>query len=77
MKVTIRGINERMKFDERYEGVDYDIVSFKEIHKRNGVILKKVMIENGKRHIVFSSGIFDTITVQDEESGRYIFKLEK
>lgn len=77
MKVTIYGENKTMRLFEKHENVDFDLVTIKEIHKRNGLNVTQVRIENGKRHIVVSDGVFDFITVQDEETGRYILKIEK
>lgn len=77
MKVTIYGENKMPKLIEKYEDVDFDLVTIKEIHKRNGMKVTQVRIKRGKRDIVISDGVFDFITVQDEETGRYILKLEK
>lgn len=78
MKVTITGVNEFLGITERHEEVDWDIVSIKEVYIRKFNTTRwDVRIERGKRAIVVSSGAFDTITVQDEETGRYIFKYSR
>ena len=76
MKVTITAESTTAR-NEKLEGVYYELVSIKEIHRRNGAVVKQVRVENGKRHIVFSNGVYQTITVQDEDTGRYIFKYSE
>lgn len=75
MKVTIYGENKTIGISEKHEGVDFDIVTIKEIHRRNGANVTQVRIENGKRDIVLSSGTYNTLTVQDDETGRFILKV--
>lgn len=58
-------------------GGDYNTVTVKEIHKRNGYNKVNVRIERGERAIVISSGVFHTITIQDEETGRYLLKYSE
>lgn len=77
MKVTIVGINNFLKTTEKLSGIDYDLVTIKETKKRNGTVVTNVRVKNGKRAIVFSSGVYHTITIQDEESGRYLLKMSK
>ena len=77
MKVTIIGTDSFIEKTEKYEGVDYDKVTVKEIHKKNGYNKVNVRIERDKRAIVISSGVFHTITIQDEETGRYLLKYSE
>ena len=37
--------------------------------------LRGKIIENGKRDIVLSSGTYNILTVQDDETGRFILKV--
>lgn len=76
MKVTIIG-KSAIANDVRYENVDWDLVSIKKINKRNGMVREDVRIANGKRDIVISNGAFNEITIQDEETGRYIYKYNR
>ena len=75
MKVTIYGENKTIGITEKYEGVDFDLVTIKEVHKRNGFTNTNILIENGQRHIVLSSGVYNILTVQDEETGRFLLKV--
>lgn len=78
MKVTITGENKVMGLFEKYEGVDYDMVTIKETNKRNGAKVLDVRIENGgKRAKVISSGCYKEITIQDEETGRFLLKYSR
>ena len=77
MKVTITGENKVMGLFEKYEGIDYDLVTIKEVNKRNGAKVVDVRIEGGKRAKVVSNGTYKTITVQDEETGRYLLKYSR
>ena len=77
MTVTITGINKAMGITEKMAGVDWDRVTTKEIRKRNGFNVFEVRIENGKRDIRFTSGNYNIITVQEEETGRYLVKHER
>ena len=61
--------------NERLENVDYDRVSYKEIHKRDGSVFHEIRVKRGKRDKVFNSGVFRKIYVQDEETGRYLYKI--
>ena len=76
MKVTIKGENKVMNTTEEYNGIDYDIVSVKEINRRNGAKVVQVRIKRGKRDIIVGSGNYNVITIQDEETGRYLLKYE-
>ena len=77
MKVSIYGENKVMGLAERYDGVDMSIVTIKETHKRNGRTVTDVRIARGKRDIVLSDGMYKTLTVQDEETGRYLLKISR
>ena len=80
MTVTIIAKNDYMGFYEKYEGVDYDMVEIKEIKSRKfkGVTTQEVRIDNGtKRHTRLFSSVFKQITIQDEETGRYIWKYDR
>lgn len=77
MRVTIIGENKTMNLFEKYEDVDYDLVTIKETTKKNGYKLVEVRIEAGKRAKVIGNGAFKTITVQDEETGRYLLKYNR
>lgn len=74
MTVTIIGINTLLEKTDKFEGVDYDLVTIKEIHKKNGKTRIEVRIKNGKRDIVLGDGYYSTITVQEETTGRYLLK---
>ena len=58
-------------------GIDFDLVTITEKIKRNGFQLVEVKIQNGKRSIRFSNGIYHSISVQDEETGRFLLKYDK
>lgn len=77
MKVTIIGLNKVIGSKEEYEGIDYDLITIKEIHKRNGNVVTDIRIKRGKRDIVVSSGCYQEITIQEEETGRYIFRYNR
>ena len=77
MRLTIYGENKTMGTSERHENVDSELVTIKEIKKRNGFTKTEVRIANGKRDIVVSNGNYSTITVQDEETGRYLLKYSR
>lgn len=77
MTVTIVGTNNLLERTDRLEGVDYDTVTIKETHKRNGHTVTDIRVERGKRAVVFSTGFYNTVTVQDEETGRYLVKLNR
>lgn len=74
MTVTIIGTNELTGINEKYTGVDFGLVTIKETKKRNGFIKTEVRISRGGRDIRVASGAFSKITVQDEETGRYLLK---
>lgn len=74
MTVTIKAKNDFIGISAEQYGVDYDLVTIKETHKRNGLNVTEVRIARGKRDVVFSSGVYKEITVQDEETGRYLLK---
>ncbi len=76
MLVTIKAASNVIG-TETIEGVNYDLVTIKEINKRNGANVLQVKVKNGKRSVVFSSGIYNKITVQDDESGRYLLKYNR
>ena len=73
MTVTITA-ESKMIGNEKLERIDWNLVTIKDIHKRNGLDVKEVRIANGKRHIVFSDAIYNVITIQDDETGRYLLK---
>lgn len=73
MKVTIIGMS-NIAGNVKFEGIDYETVKIKETHKRNGLVVTQIRIARNKRDIVVSSGVYQTITVQDEETGRYLYK---
>ena len=75
MKVTIYGENKAIGIAEKHEGIDFDLVTIKEVRRRNGFTKTNIMIENGQRHIVLSSGVYNILTVQDEETGRFLLKV--
>lgn len=75
MKVTIYGENKVMGLSEKHEGIDFDLVTIKEINKRNGRKVTEVRIARGKRDIVVSDGMYSVLTVQDEETGRYLVNI--
>lgn len=77
MIVTIKGTNELLGLSEKAEGIDWDLVSIKETHKRNGQTIVDVRIKRGKRDIVFSNAVYDTITIQDDETGRLVKKIKR
>lgn len=77
MTVTIIGKNEVMGTSEKYEGIDWDFVTLKEVNKRNGYKVVQIRIARGKRDIVVSNGCYNEITIQDEETGRYLLKYNK
>lgn len=77
MKVTIKGENELMGSVEEYSGIDYDLVEIEEINKRNGAKVVRVRIKRDKRDILVSSGNFNRISVQDDETGRYLLKYSR
>lgn len=77
MTVTIIAKNEFLGNVDKLENVDYDIVSIKEINKRNGKTLTDVRVKRGKRDIVFSSGYYNEITIQEETTGRYLMKYSR
>lgn len=76
MKVTIKGENEIMGSKEEYNGIDYSLVEIEEIKKRNGNKVVRVRIKRDKRDILVSSGNYSKISVQDEETGRFLLKYE-
>ena len=79
MTVTIIATNETMGLHEEYVGVDYDLVTIKEVKSRKfkGYVSTKIRIKSGKRDIVLSSGSYDTMTIQDEETGRYLLRYTR
>ena len=76
MTVTIIGTNEITGVSEKHTGIDYELVTIKETKKRNGYIKTEVRISRGKRDIKVASGTYSKITVQDDETGRYLLKYE-
>ena len=77
MTLTIIGQNKTIGAMEKHEGVAKELVTIKEIKKRNGFVRVEVRIENGKRHTVVSNGSYSEITVQDEGTGRYLLKYNR
>ena len=78
MKVTIEGVNAIMEMRERLEGVEWERVTVKETKRRNGATVTEVRIDNGtKRDTRITSGNYSTITIQDEETGRYLLKYSR
>ena len=63
--------------DVTLTGVDFNLVTIKEKTKRNGFQLVEVKIQNGKRAINFSNGVYYSISVQDEETGRFLLKYNR
>ena len=76
MTVTIIG-ESKLIGTERYDGIDFDLVSVREIHKRNGSINTEVRIKRGKRDIRMASGVYNKITIQDDETGRFLMKYNR
>lgn len=76
MKVTIKAESKFAK-PEIMENVDFDLVSIKETNRRNGWKGFEIRVANGKRHIIFGNGVYNTITVQDEETGRFLVKYNR
>ena len=77
MTVTIIAENKLFDKVDRLENIDYDLVTIKETHKRNGMVVTDVRVKRGKRDIVFSSGYYNTIKVQEEETGRYLINISR
>ncbi len=77
MTVTIIGENKLMNINEKHVGVDYDLVTIKEVNHKNGDSHTEVRIENGKRAKVISTGTYSTVTVQEETTGRFLFKYNR
>ena len=63
--------------DVMLTGIDSDLVTIKEKTKRNGFQVVEVKIQNGKRSVCFANGVYCSITVQDEETGRFLLKYER
>ena len=76
MKVTIEGENEVIGNGVEYNGIDYDLVEIEEINKRNGFKVVRVRIKRDKRDILVSNGNYSKISVQDENTGRFLLKYE-
>ena len=73
MTVTISGNNEMMKLNAKYEHIDFDSVQIKEIHRKNGCVKTEIRIKSGKRDVVLSSGVYHSMSIRDEQTGKEIF----
>lgn len=77
MKVTVYAENKEIGISERHEAIEWETVTIKEVKRRNGAVRTEVRIAREKRDIVVASGTYETITVQDEETGRYLLKYTR